>query len=77
MVDLGTLPGYGGSSSAVALNEAGVKVGEPRLPLIPPSEASQAAIRGVLKEAAPTLELLATASPPGHRSRDDIEQLHL
>ena len=31
-----------------ALNEVGVKVGEPRLPLIPPSEASQAAIRAEL-----------------------------
>ena len=31
-----------------ALNEVGVKVGEPRLPLIPPSEVSQAAIRAEL-----------------------------
>ena len=31
-----------------ALNEVGVKVGEPRLPLVPPSEASQAAIRAEL-----------------------------
>ena len=31
-----------------ALNEVGVKVGDPRLPLIPPSEVSQAAIRAEL-----------------------------
>ena len=31
-----------------ALNEVGVKVGEPRLPLIPPSEVAQAAIRAEL-----------------------------
>ena len=31
-----------------ALNEVGVTAGEPRLPLIPPSEASQAAIRAEL-----------------------------